>query len=72
MKKLTPMKAIRQKCLECSSGSANEVRLCPVSKCALYMYRFGHRPNTGEEDIKENDLDEKTRDTAAVVSTERK
>ena len=33
MAKLTPMKAIRKKCLECSCGSFNEVKLCPIEKC---------------------------------------
>ena len=45
----TPLKAIRAKCLECSNGSSNEVKLCPIKDCALYEYRTGHRPTTGEE-----------------------
>lgn len=44
MKNVTPMKAIRAKCLDCSCGNKNEVRLCPVQKCPLYVYRFGKRP----------------------------
>ena len=44
-KRITPMKAIRLKCLECSCGSAHEVKLCPVEKGALYPYRFGKNPN---------------------------
>lgn len=46
MKPLTPMKAIRAKCLDCSCGSFQEVRECPVIKCPLYAYRHGHRPKT--------------------------
>lgn len=42
---MTPLKAIRAKCLDCSCGSANEVRLCPIKDCALYEYRFGHNPS---------------------------
>ena len=42
---LTPIKAIRAYCLECSCGSANEVRLCPITDCELYPYREGHNPN---------------------------
>lgn len=42
---LTPMKAIRTKCLDCCCGSAQEVRLCPVTDCSLYPYRMGHNPN---------------------------
>lgn len=46
MKKITPMKAIRLKCLECSCGSNTEVRERPIKKCPLYPYRSGHRPKT--------------------------
>ena len=42
---MTPMKAIRAKCLDCSNGSANEVRLCPVQRCSLWAFRSGHNPN---------------------------
>lgn len=42
---LTPMKAIRAKCLDCCCGSANEVRLCPAQDCPLWGYRSGHNPN---------------------------
>jgi len=46
MAKLTPMKAIRKKCLDCCCGSSNEVLLCPAIKCPLWTYRSGHRPKT--------------------------
>lgn len=41
---LTPLKAIRTKCLDCCCGNPNEVRLCPVVDCPLYPYRDGHNP----------------------------
>lgn len=41
---MTPLKAIRAKCLDCSGGSAKEVRSCTFNDCHLYEYRFGHRP----------------------------
>jgi hypothetical protein len=44
---LSPLKAIRAKCLDCMCGSHNEVRLCPSEKCPLYAYRLGHRPKGG-------------------------
>lgn len=44
MKKITPMRAIRAKCLDCVCGSANEVKLCPSDDCPLYMYRKGKNP----------------------------
>ena len=59
MKRLTPMKAIRAKCLEYSCGQVKEVRLCPIKKCALYEYRNGHRPK--DEDLcMEKDFNEKS------------
>ena len=58
MGKLTPMRAIRKKCLECSCGSSTEVKECPVIKCPLWTYRSGHRPKTDilstEEEETEN------------------
>lgn len=42
---LTPMKAIRAKCLDCMCGQGNEVRLRPVTDCSLYPYRMGHNPS---------------------------
>ena len=41
---MTPMKAIRAKCLDCCCGQAAEVRLCPISDCSLWRYRDGHNP----------------------------
>jgi hypothetical protein len=41
---LTPMKAIRQKCLQCCCGQLKEVRECAVQTCALWPYRMGRRP----------------------------
>ncbi|MBN1275560.1 hypothetical protein JXA12_04695 [Candidatus Woesearchaeota archaeon] len=43
---LTPMRAIRKKCLDCSGGSYKEVRLCPVVNCPLWHLRFGKRKTT--------------------------
>ena len=40
----TPIKSIREKCLDCTNGSRKEIRLCTVVQCALYPYRFGKRP----------------------------
>ncbi len=47
MRKITPMKAIRLKCLDCCCGSAMEVRLCTAKNCPLYTYKSGHRPKEG-------------------------
>jgi hypothetical protein len=37
------MRAIREKCLDCSCGQIVEVRNCTVEKCALFPYRLGAR-----------------------------
>jgi hypothetical protein len=38
---LTRTKAIRQKCLECQGGNAQEVRRCTHSDCTLWPWRLG-------------------------------
>jgi len=42
MKKLSPSKAIRQKCLWCSMDSTAEVKECLDRECPLWPYRLGH------------------------------
>ena len=42
--KQTPIKAIRNRCIDCSAGSLVEVRLCPVTTCPIWPYRMGRRP----------------------------
>lgn len=46
---LTPLKAIRAKCIDCSGGAVMEVRQCPITSCALFPYRMGKRPRTVAE-----------------------
>jgi hypothetical protein len=41
---LTPLKAIRKKCLECTCGSPKEVKECHITDCPLHPYRFGKNP----------------------------
>jgi hypothetical protein len=45
MKVLRPLKAIRQKCLDCMCNQRKEVELCPDEECPLYPYRLGKNPN---------------------------
>ncbi len=51
MSDLTPIKAIRKNCLECSGGLSNVVKWCPCdgvhsTRCHLWPYRFGMRPDS--------------------------
>jgi len=43
-RRLTPIKAIRAKCLDCMGGSSKEVRLCNIPECSLFPYRMGKNP----------------------------
>jgi len=43
-KKLTPLKAIRQNCIDCSCSSPKEVKDCIIFDCPLYEYRLGKNP----------------------------
>lgn len=46
MKLLTPIKAIRAKCMDCSCGDRKEVRECRIKTCSLWPYRLGKRPHS--------------------------
>ena len=48
-KRITPMKAIRLKCLDCCNGSSHEVKLCPATTCPLYNFRRGKNPNINRQ-----------------------
>ena len=41
---MTPVKAIRAKCIECNCGNLAEVKRCIMPDCPLYPYRMGHNP----------------------------
>jgi len=40
----TPLRKIREKCLDCSGGSMAEVRRCTAFRCPLWIYRMGSNP----------------------------
>ena len=63
---MTPIKAIRAKCLGCCCGSAKEVRLCPAQDCPLYPFRMGKNPN-----IHRDYTDEQRRAMAERMNTYR-
>ena len=37
----SPLKAIRQHCLDCCCGIASEVKNCQIKTCHLWPYRMG-------------------------------
>jgi len=44
MKHLTPVKAIRAKCIDCCANQLAEVRRCHLTDCPIHPYRMGKRP----------------------------
>ena len=48
MKRKTPIKAIRAKCIDCCCGDLKEVRECTIEECPLWPYRMGRRPKDDE------------------------
>lgn len=52
-KHLSPLEAIRAKCLDCSGGSWKEVELCVLPNCPLYPYRFGKNPYRKKRELTE-------------------
>ena len=42
---MTPLRAIRAKCLDCVCNLPQEVQLCPSTDCPLYPFRLGKNPN---------------------------
>ncbi len=45
MQVLTPIKAIRAKCMDCTCNQPTEIRECRITSCALWPYRMGKRPS---------------------------
>ena len=63
----SPLKAIRQKCLECLGDSPKEVRLCQIFNCPLWFLRMGKRPSTVRK--KQPDLIEPEKIRAMAMET---
>lgn len=47
-KKITPMKAIRLRCLDCCYWQPSEVKRCGAENCALWPFRSGRKPKEEE------------------------
>ena len=43
---MSPMQAIRGKCLDCSGQQMTEIKLCVVVSCPLWPFRAGRHPYT--------------------------
>lgn len=45
-KPMSPVEAIRQKCLDCAIYQPSEIRACEALKCPLWPFRAGKHPYT--------------------------
>jgi hypothetical protein len=54
---LTPLKAIREKCVDCCGGPSyrNTVNKCDHKDCALWAFRSGHKPKTDNLSTEEDE-----------------
>lgn len=41
---MSPLRALRLRCIDCSGGSAAEVRGCEIEKCPAWPFRMGKNP----------------------------
>ena len=41
---LTPIKAIRIACKQCSNWNNADVKRCPIKTCGIYPFRMGKNP----------------------------
>jgi len=41
---MSPLQAMRARCLDCCAGQANEVAVCPVVECPAWPFRMGTNP----------------------------
>lgn len=57
-KRVSPLKAIRVKCLDCCCGSSNEVKLCSIERCALWPYRTGRDPHRAKREYTDEQREE--------------
>jgi len=56
---VTPLKAIKKHCLECSGFEKKQVRECVIQNCVLYMYRQGTNPNRKGSTLSKKDTSTK-------------
>lgn len=48
-------RAIKLKCLDCSTYNINEIKECPVKECPLYPFRLGKNPFRKKKELSEEE-----------------
>ena len=49
------LRAIRLKCLDCSTYNINEIKECPVKNCPLFPFRNGNNPFRKKKELSEEE-----------------
>lgn len=49
------MRAIKLKCLDCSTYNILEIKECPVKNCPLYPFRQGNNPFRKKKELSEEE-----------------
>jgi hypothetical protein len=55
-----PLKAIREKCVDCSCGDTSEVRKCVAVDCALWPFRMRTNPFRKRRELSPKDKRKRT------------
>lgn len=65
---MSPIQAIRRKCLDCSGHQLAEIKLCEVVTCSLWPFRAGRHPYTARG-LLEADLAQSMSDGSVLPGT---
>ena len=49
------LRAIKLKCLDCSTYNINEIKECIVKNCPLYPFRLGNNPFRKKKELSEEE-----------------
>jgi hypothetical protein len=65
-----PLKAIREKCLDCCCGNASEVRKCVSEDCPSWPYRMGTNPFCKKRELSPQQKRERAARLAQATTSE--
>ena len=68
--RMSPLKALRLRCVDCCAGSAREVRLCVSVTCPSWPFRMGSNPWRGP--VSEARREQGQRLAASIAATRSK
>ncbi len=57
-KRMSPLKALRARCIDCCAGSRHEVRLCTAVACPAWPFRMGANPYRTKRELSEEERSE--------------